>query len=130
MSGEVAVPPSFGPREIMPAERFASGDLWAALENGGGPSAEITRAFDKLKAAEFLAVQRAALRLLTDPELRPLLEHLTDMTLRRPTVLGFTPEAQLLAHQREGRNQIVMSIYGLIAKARSELEPQREGHIE
>jgi hypothetical protein len=114
----------------MPAERFASGDLWSALENGGGPAAEITRAFDKLKADELAIAQRAALRLLTDAELRPLLEILTDMTLRRPTVLGFTPEAQLLAHQREGRNQIVMQIYRLIAQAKGELEPQREGYIE
>lgn len=126
---DAAIPPGYGPREIMPAEAFV-GNKWDALNVAGGPPSEVAQAFEKMKSDQREAAQRAALRLIEDPALRPLLEHLTDITLRRPTVLGFTREEMLLAHQREGRNQIVMQIYRLIAEARSELPPQREGTIE
>lgn len=130
MTDGVAIPADYGPREIMPAEAFVQNNKWKALELGGGPPSEIAEAFEKMKADELAAAQRAADRLISDPELRPLLEFLTDFTLRRPVPLGFTQEHWLHAHQREGRCQVVMQIYALIAQHRSQLPPQREGMIE
>lgn len=129
MTDGVAIPADFGPREIMPAEAYVQ-NKWKALELGGGPPSEIAQAFEKMKADERAAIMRAADRMATDPELRPLLEHLTDITLRRPVAVGFTQEHWLLAKEREGRCQVVMQIYALIAEHRSQLPPQREGMIE
>lgn len=126
---DVAIPADYGPREIMPADAYVQ-NQWKALELGGGPPSEIGEAFARLKDDERKAAAAAAHRLISDPELRPLLEHLTDFTLRRPPMLGFTQEAFMHAHQREGRNQVVMQIYALIAEHRDQLPPQREGMIE
>mgnify|MGYP001171473898 CR=1 FL=1 len=129
MTDGVAIPADYGPREIMPAEAYVQ-NKWKALELGGGPPSEIAQAFEKLKSDELIAARRAADRLISDPELRPLLELLTDFTLRRPPVIGFGKKHEALGRRREGRCEIVMQIYALIAEHRSQLPPQREGMIE
>lgn len=121
-----AIPPSMGPREIMPADRLV-GDGWRALEQTGGPRSEIAEAYHRDKVRQSEAAQQAALLFAEDPRLRPLLEYLTDMTLRRPMVLGLGPGAQELALIREGQNQVIWLIYQLIAQARGEFLPNREG---
>lgn len=123
---DVAIPPSHGPREIIPAESLVE-NAWKALEVAGGPPSEISQAFHKMKVDQRNAAVVAAVRLLEEPGLRPLLEFLTDMTLRRPVALGLTREDWLLAQRREGANGVVWVIYQLIAEARGQMPPPREG---
>lgn len=123
----VALPPAgMGPREILPAESYAS-NAWDVLKLTPGELDEMAKAFEQAAIDQRQAAVRAALRLLEDPDLRPLLEFLTDITLRRPTVLGLTKEARLLAHEREGANRVVWLIYQMIAQARGQMPPYREG---
>jgi hypothetical protein len=126
MTDGVAIPPSYGPREILPAEHYA-GNAWGALKLDGGQPNEIALAYEKMLVDQRDAAMRAALKLIEDPGMRPLLEFLTDITLRRPVVLGLTKEARLLAHEREGANRVVWLIYQMIAQARGEMPPYREG---
>jgi hypothetical protein len=126
MSDGVVIPPSHGAREILPAESYV-GNAWKALEVGGGPKSEIAEAFHRMKVEERDGAVRAAVRLLEDASLRPLLEFLTDMTLRRPVALGVTKEDWLLAQRREGANGVVWVLYQLIAEARGQMPPPREG---
>lgn len=122
----VAIPPDFGPREIMPADSFAASP-WDALKIDDAKPDEIGKAYHDMVVADRAAAVRAAERLIADPELRPLLEALTDITLRRPTVLGYGPHAMELAREREGANRIVWLIYQMIAEARGQMPPPREG---
>ncbi len=123
---DVAIPADFGPREILPAESFLA-DPWKALKIEGGPPSDIAKAFAEMKVKDRATAVVAAVRLLEDPGLRPLLEFLTDMTLRRPVALGLTREDWLLAQRREGANGVVWIIYQLIAEARGQMPPPREG---
>lgn len=123
---EVAIPPDFGAREILPAENYVA-DAWKALEITGGPPSAIAKAYDEAKRAQYHRAVVAANRLISDPELRPLIEYLTDMTLRRPVALGLTREDWLLAQRREGANGVVWTLYQLIAEARGQMPPPREG---
>lgn len=126
MSDQVVIPASHGPREILPAEHFAA-NPWADMALGGAKPSDIAEAFERLTAEQREAAQRAALKIYEDPTLRPFLEYLTDITLRRPVVLGIGKEAMALAHQREGANRVVWLAYQMIAMARGEMPPYREG---
>jgi hypothetical protein len=122
----VAIPPDHGPRQILPAETYLARP-WDALQLDAGKVSETALAYERMTAEQREAAVRAAIRIFEDPALRPLIEFLTDITLRRPTVLGLSPEALLLAHEREGANRIVWLIYAMIAEARGQMPPYREG---
>lgn len=122
----VAIPPTYGPREFMPAEHFAA-NAWKTLDLTPGKIDAMAEAYEKITADQRQAAEAAALRLIEDPALRPLLEYLTDITLRRPVVLGYGPHAMEVAREREGANRIVWHLFQMIAMARGETPPYREG---
>jgi len=78
-------------------------------------------------AAERAQIAALAARLI-EPPMRPLLEWLCDMTLRRPIFLfGLREESLAYVASREGENRVVWQLLLAIAEGRGETPPPREG---
>lgn len=125
MSGP-AIPARYGAREAQPLEGFlestqkiALDDLLERLEGTSGVAHDLKRSREQVSAIA---------RKLLDPELRPLLEWLCDISVRRPMILpGLGAEGPLYCALREGQNQIVFQLLAAIAEGREEAGPRREG---
>lgn len=117
---------TFGARAAMPFDGFLEqtlkvnlDTLIGGLDGNGGVARDL--------ALEREQIARLAARLL-DPEFRPLLEWLCDITLRRPLVLpGLNHEGLIYAARREGGNAVVWQLLQAIAQGRGEKMPPREG---
>jgi hypothetical protein len=58
---------------------------------------------------------------------RKVLEHLCDITVRRPLWVFGMPDGEKYAALREGQNGLIWTILKLLAMGRMELPPYREG---
>lgn len=124
--GEERPAASFGPRQAQPLDDFLSrvssmslDSMLGRLDGAAGVSRDL--------AAERAQIAALAARLLS-PDMRPLLEWLCDMTLRRPIFLfGLREDALAWAASREGENRVVWQLLLAIAEGRAEAPPPREG---
>lgn len=126
MSDGPAIPARDNARSAMPTEGF--------LDRVSEMS--IDKLMERLEGTPRVAIQlkneRANISALASKlatgDMRPLLEWLLDMTLRRPMIMpGLGLEGQFYCALREGQNQVVWQILQAVADGRGEVPPSREG---
>lgn len=107
----------FGQRAAMPLQNF----LDAALD-GKIPAPEWVKI--RREKRERIGLQAGK---LMEPGMADFFESLVDVTLRAPVVLRGLPPDQALheALRREGANELVWTIFQLIAEGRGEVPPAR-----
>lgn len=124
MSEELPPRAAFGDAFAMPLDRF-----FDALAGGGVSTMLNEQDIEIARAKEQVAALAA--KLVTDPEWRPLVEWLLDISLRRPTVTmhlaGNRDMRDFHSNFREGQNSIVFLLLREAAVGRKERPPTREG---
>jgi hypothetical protein len=115
-----AVPPHYGPRQAQPLERLLQSINLDELRPQAPPP-----------SPEDILAMRAAAAIFSTPDGAVLLEWLADRTVRMPSALppiGIDPvQGWAEAQRREGRNDTFFLLVQLIAAAREEPAPIREG---
>lgn len=121
-------PAIFGARRAMPVEdildRASSPSLDEMLRRVGGIGPleqEVVR--DREQVAALAAT-------LLEPGMRPLIEWLCDITLRKPIFMpNLGPEGVAYCAWREGQNQIVYQLLRAAAEGRSQTIEPRDGMV-
>jgi hypothetical protein len=122
-----AIPPGYGARQAQPIESFFSqlDDRMQAIDLNN-----LRREAPQPTPAD-LDAMRAANAIFATPEGAVLLEWLADQTVRQPKVLppiGTDPaQGWALAQRHEGQHDTFFLLVKLIAAAREEPAPLREG---
>ncbi len=123
------------PNPAMPLDALtaaAAGAGWDFFAEHVVPGAADTTRRMWTEKLEADASDRAMIfaRVFDTPEGRVVLEHLCDLTLRRPTFIALVNlpmhQAYGIGCHREGQNAIVHTILKLIAEGRQEAPPVRE----
>jgi len=117
-------------RDAMPVDNYLGSADELVRQLFGAPSEEQQKALEEQHLAD-LAVAQAAARVFSTDDGRLVLEHLLDVTLRRPTFIAHANLDPMRAYahgvMREGQNQIVFVLLQAIARGRQQDLPQREG---
>jgi len=118
---------SYGPRQAQPIEqmlKLARAEGWDFFRQRMGFNPEERASTPEMEA--MAAIQADFRKVFGTIEGHRVLEHLADITVRRPLwFLGVPPE---YCHMREGQNGLFFTILKLLASSRDENPPQREGH--
>lgn len=118
---------SYGPRDAQPIEqmlRLARAEGWDFFKQRMGVDPNDRASTPE--ADKMALIQADFRKVFATIEGHRVLEHLADITVRRPLwFLGVPPE---YCHMREGQNALFFTILKILATAREENPPVREGH--